>query len=166
MIFRSQTMKTCVHEVSHAILHDRDRMKAEGLQKDRQTKEVEAESVAYAVCSFFNLDTGDAYSFPYIGLRSSSREMKELKSSMDTIRKTAGELIEGIEAEMEKQREAKLELAEGSRTAPENERSSVLAVLSKEKDRLQDEKPFRSVERAAIAADPQHRQISGREAVR
>lgn len=39
---QSQTMKTCVHEVSHAILHDRDHMKAEGLQKDRQTKEVEA----------------------------------------------------------------------------------------------------------------------------
>ena len=141
----SQTMKTCIHEVAHAILHDRDRMKAEGIQKDRQTKEVEAESVSFAVISFFGLDqnedVGKAYSFPYIGLWSSSKEMKELKSSMDTIRKTAGELIEGIEAELEK--------LQPDRETPE--RPSVLAALSAEKDLLKTAESARKVGSVAIA---------------
>lgn len=61
----SQTMKTAIHEVTHAILHDRDRMEELGEQKDRLTREVEAESVAYTVCQYFGLDTSD-YSFPYV----------------------------------------------------------------------------------------------------
>ena len=56
--------------------------------KDRNTKEVEAESVAYTVCQHFGIDTSD-YSFGYIAGWSSGRDMKELKSSLDTIRKTA-----------------------------------------------------------------------------
>lgn len=59
------------------------------------TKEVEAESVAFCVCQYFGLDTSD-YSFPYISGWSSSREMSELRTSMDTVRKTAGDLIETI----------------------------------------------------------------------
>ena len=61
----SQTMKTAVHEVTHAKLHDRDIMEELGDRKDKMTKEVEAESVAYTVCQYFGLDTSD-YSFPYI----------------------------------------------------------------------------------------------------
>ena len=121
-----QTMKTCVHEVSHALLHDRDKMKDEGVEKDQQTREVEAESVAYVVCSYFNLDTGKDYSFPYIGMWSSSKEMNELKASMDTIQKTAAGLIDGIEANMEKQR------------VSQKDRPSVLTVLFKEKDKLRE----------------------------
>lgn len=60
-----QTMKTGVHEVSHALLHDREVMDAEGILKDRTTKEVEAESIAYIVCNHFGLDTSE-YSFTYI----------------------------------------------------------------------------------------------------
>ncbi len=121
-----QTMKTCVHEVSHALLHDRDRMKDEGIEKDQQTREVEAESVAYVVCSYFNLDTGKDYSFPYIGLWSSSKELYELKTSMDTIQKTAAGLIDGIEANLEKQR------------VSQKDRPSLLTALSVEKDKLKE----------------------------
>lgn len=153
---QSQTMKTCVHEVSHAILHDREHMKAEGLQKDRQTKEVEAESVAFAVCAHFLLDTSD-YSFPYIAGWSSSVDMKELKNSMDTIRKTAGEIIDGVESELEKQQEKAEKEISG-----EN-RLSVLNVLAKEKESLTARSENRT-EKAKRIADRQVLVLSGREA--
>ena len=96
----SQTLKTAIHETAHAKLHDREIMESLGVEKDRLTKEVEAESVAYCVCSSFGLDTSD-YSFPYIAGWSSSREMKEMKASMDVIRKTAGEMINQLTEELE-----------------------------------------------------------------
>lgn len=96
----SQTLKPAIHETAHAKLHDREIMESLGLEKDRLTKEVEAESVAYCVCSSFGLDTSD-YSFPYIAGWSSSREMKEMKTSMDVIRKTAGEMIDQLTEELE-----------------------------------------------------------------
>ena len=96
----SQTLKTAIHETAHAKLHDREIMESLGVEKDRLTKEVEAESVAYCVCSSFGLDTSD-YSFPYIAGWSSSREMKEMKASMDVIRKTAGEMINRLTEELE-----------------------------------------------------------------
>lgn len=96
----SQTLKTAIHETAHAKLHDKEIMESLGVKKDRLTKEVEAESVAYCVCSSFGLDTSD-YSFPYIAGWSSSREMKEMKASMDVIRKTAGEMIDQLTEELE-----------------------------------------------------------------
>ena len=97
-----QTMKTAVHETAHAILHDKDIMQEQGIQKDQQTREVEAESVAFATLAHFELDTSE-YSFPYIAGWSSGRDTKELKSSLDTIRRTASEIIDGIEASMREQ---------------------------------------------------------------
>ena len=94
-----QTMKTGVHEVSHALLHDREVMDVEGVLKDQTTKEVEAESIAYIVCNHFGLDTSE-YSFTYIASWCESRDMKALKASMDTIRKTSSEVVENIEAQM------------------------------------------------------------------
>lgn len=96
----SQTLKTAIHETVHAKLHDKEIMESLSVEKDRLTKEVEAESVAYCVCSSFGLDTSD-YSFPYIAGWSSSREMKEMKASMDVIRKTAGEMIDQLTEELE-----------------------------------------------------------------
>lgn len=96
----SQTLKTAIHETAHAKLHDKEIMESLGVEKDRLTKEVEAESVAYCVCSSFGLDTSD-YSFPYIAGWSSSWEMKEMKASMDVIRKTAGEMIDQLTEELE-----------------------------------------------------------------
>lgn len=96
----SQTIKTAIHESGHARLHDRDIMKSVGIQKDRETKEVEAESVAYCVCSAFQVETSD-YSFPYIAGWSSGRDMKELRASMDTIRQTAGEMVDELTAKIQ-----------------------------------------------------------------
>ena len=82
-------------------------MESQGIEKDRLTKKVEAESVAYCVCSAFELDTSE-YSFPYIAGWSSGKEMRELKASMNVIRKTAGEMIkltEKIEMMLEQKQE-------------------------------------------------------------
>lgn len=92
----AQTLKTAVHEISHAKLHDRD----SGIEAkaDRKTKEVEAESIAYTVCSHLGLDTS-SYSFGYIAGWSSDKEFGELKKSMNVIQHTASELITDIDKE-------------------------------------------------------------------
>ena len=96
-----QTVKTAIHEIAHAKLHavNPDEKTAPEDKKDRHTKEVEAESVAYTVCQRYGIETSD-YSFGYIAGWSSGKETKELKSSLDTIRKTAAEMIEGIDAKL------------------------------------------------------------------
>lgn len=96
----SQTLKTMIHEVAHSMLHNKEVEQDEQARKDRNTKEVEAESIAYTVCQHFGVDTSE-YSFGYIAGWSSGRDTKELKSSMDTIRRTASELITGIEEQLE-----------------------------------------------------------------
>lgn len=96
----SQTIKTMIHEVSHAMLHNSDLMKQRGEEKDRLTKETEAESIAFTVCSALGIDTSD-YSFPYVASWASGKEMKELKDSMDTIRLTAADFLEDLEAAVE-----------------------------------------------------------------
>ena len=96
----AQTIKTLVHEIAHAKLHA---LPVEGgiivgaHEKDRRTREVEAESVAYTVCQYLGLDTSD-YSFGYITGWSSGREQKELRASLECIRNTAAELIDGVES--------------------------------------------------------------------
>jgi len=87
----SQTLKTLVHETAHSILHNKEVDQDDNVPvKDRNTKEVEAKSVAYTVCQHFGIDTSE-YSFGYIAGWSSGREKRELHGSMDTIRKTASE---------------------------------------------------------------------------
>ena len=105
---QSQTLKTAIHETAHARLHDKEIMESQGIEKDRLTKEVEAESVAYCVCSAFELDTSE-YSFTYIAGWSSGKEMRELKASMDVIRKTAGEMIDELTEKIEMMLEQKQE---------------------------------------------------------
>ncbi|MBQ7372202.1 MAG: ImmA/IrrE family metallo-endopeptidase [Blautia sp.] len=95
----SQTLKTLVHEVSHARLHDRDTMKAEGVAKSAQQKELEAESIAYTVMFHYHMDTS-GYSIPYLASWSGSQDTKQLKACMDTIRRTAGEIIEEMDTFM------------------------------------------------------------------
>ena len=85
-----QTIKTAIHEIAHAKLHavtPGEKVAPED-KKDRRTKEVEAESVAYTVCQRYGIETSD-YSFGYIAGWSSDKETKELKGSLETIRKTA-----------------------------------------------------------------------------
>jgi len=91
-----QTTKTTVHEIAHAKLHDKDLKKSDiDMPKDRNTEEVEAESIAYTVCQHFGIDTSD-YSFGYVAAWGSGKELPELKSSLESIRSTASELINQI----------------------------------------------------------------------
>ena len=110
----SQTIKTMIHEVAHAMLHDSDQMKQRGEEKDQLTKETEAESIAFTVCSALDIDTSD-YSFPYVASWASGKELKELKDSMDTIRLTAADFLEKLEtavAERSVERMTAMEYAE------------------------------------------------------
>ena len=96
-----QTVKTAIHEIAHAKLHaiNPDEKLAPEERKDRHTKEVEAESVAYTVCQRYGIETSD-YSFGYIAGWSSDKDTKELKGSLETIRSTAAEMIESIDAKL------------------------------------------------------------------
>lgn len=98
-----QTIKTTIHEIAHAKLHALPEPDAPVEEQedrpDRNTREVQAESVAYIVCQHFNIDTSD-YSFGYIAGWSSGQETKELRASLETIRETASEIIEQIEEKM------------------------------------------------------------------
>ena len=108
-----QAVKTAIHEIAHAKLHDVDLNAPPEQQNrvDRHTREVEAESVAYTVCQHFGLDTSD-YSFGYVAGWSSGKEMTELKASLETIQATAKELITEIEGhftELQQQRQTEQE---------------------------------------------------------
>ena len=97
-----QTLKTAIHEIAHAKLHDIDLNAPKDEQQphiDRRTREVEAESVAYTVCQHYGLDTSD-YSFGYVAGWSSGRELSELKSSLETIRSAAAEIINSIDTNL------------------------------------------------------------------
>ena len=111
-----QTLKTAIHEIAHSKLHAIDPEAPAIEQADRpdsRTREVQAESVAYAVCQHYGLDTSD-YSFGYVAGWSSGKDLKELKASLETIRATAHELITTIDghlAQLQKERQAQQEQA-------------------------------------------------------
>ena len=90
-----QTVKTLVHEIAHSLLHGDG---GEEKEAGRRTKEVQAESVAYTVCRMLGVNTDD-YSFGYIAGWSEGQELKELNKSMETIRKTANKIMEGLKDE-------------------------------------------------------------------
>ena len=100
-----QNIKTAIHEIAHATLHDTAIDAPE--RPDRRTREVQAESIAFTVCQHYGLDTSD-YSFGYVAGWSSGRELAELKSSLEIIKSTAAKLIEAIDghfAEIQKNRQ-------------------------------------------------------------
>ena len=108
-----QTLKTAIHEVAHARLFEKNSHLAEDKQPDKATREVQAESVAYAVCQYWGLDTSD-YSFGYIANWSSGRDLKELQASLETIRAAANDLINEMEIhllELQQERQAQQEHA-------------------------------------------------------
>lgn len=105
-----QNVKTAIHEIAHAKQHDLDNNTPS--RPDRKTREVEAESIAYAVCQYFGLDTSD-YSFNYIARWSSNKELPELKNSLETIRSAFSEIVQDIEKnllEIQKKREFEKEI--------------------------------------------------------
>ena len=89
----SQTLKTLIHEIAHSVLHNKDNG---GVFIDTKTKEVQAESVAFSVCSHFGIDTSE-YTFPYVTAWAGDKDLKALRNSMDTIKDTASLLIHRIE---------------------------------------------------------------------
>ena len=96
----AQTVKTLLHEASHQALHNREAQNAASEHKSRNQKETEAESVAYVVCQHYGIDTSD-YSFAYVATWSQDKEVPELKASLDTIRRTASELITKIDEKVQ-----------------------------------------------------------------
>ena len=120
-----QTLKTAIHEIAHSKLHAIDPEAPAIEQADRpdsRTREVQAESVAYAVCQHYGLDTSE-YSFGYVAGWSSGRELAELKASLEIIRNTAHELISALDehlAELRQQREADLSAAQEAAFALDN----------------------------------------------
>ena len=92
---QAQTIKTLVHEIAHAKLHKPTDILSELPAKDKHQKEVEAESIAYVVCQHFGIDTSE-YSLAYVAGWSKGKELSELKSSLQTIHATAGEIIDAI----------------------------------------------------------------------
>lgn len=137
-----QTLKTAIHEIAHAKLHDIDlnAPKDEQPRVDRRTREVEAESVAYTVCQHYGLDTSD-YSFGYVAGWSSGRELSELKSSLETIRSAAAEIINSIDenlAELQKAQDKEQTAGqeqttrEGQEAAPQPEAPTKADTAGKE----------------------------------
>ena len=135
-----QTLKTAIHEIAHAKLHAIDPDAPVTKQADRpdsRTREVQAESVAYAVCQHYELDTSD-YSFGYVAGWSSGKDLKELKASLETIRATAHELITTIDghlAQLQKERQAQQEQPQAApleQAAEQPDPDSVFSKLSPE----------------------------------
>ena len=148
-----QTLKTAIHEIAHAKLHDIDLNAPKDEQQprvDRRTREVEAESVAYTVCQHYVLDTSD-YSFGYVAGWSSGRELAELKSSLETIRSAAADIINSIDghiAELQKQHEAE-------KAAPD------LAAAQEQ----QTEKPLTDLQKKAAAIAEKYEALSTQEKI-
>ena len=135
-----QTLKTAIHEIAHSKLHAIDPEAPAIEQADRpdsRTREVQAESVAYAVCQHYGLDTSD-YSFGYVAGWSSGKDLKELKASLETIRATAHELITTIDghlAQLQKERQAQQEQPQAApleQTAEQPDPDSVFSKLPPE----------------------------------
>lgn len=135
-----QTLKTAIHEIAHSKLHAIDPEAPAIEQADRpdsRTREVQAESVAYAVCQHYGLDTSD-YSFGYVAGWSSGKDLKELKASLETIRATAHELITTIDghlAQLQQQRQAQQEKPQAApleQAAEQPDPDSVFSKLSPE----------------------------------
>lgn len=117
----AQNIKTGIHEIAHSRLHDVDMTDAEnGIMVDRNTREVQAESVAYTVCQYYGIDTSE-YSFGYVAGWSEGKEMKELRSSMEVIRREADSMINEIDRNLEiirKERQQEMEENEQVTSVP------------------------------------------------
>lgn len=155
-----QTLKTAIHEIAHAKLHDIDlnTSKAEKENRpDSHTREVQAESVAYTVCQHYGLDTSD-YSFGYVAGWSTGREMAELKNSLETIRSTAAEIINGIDAqlaELQKDQE-KAQEQPTQEAAPEQETFTIYQLKREDATRDYRFEPYDRLQAAGLAVDPAH----------
>ena len=129
-----QNVKTAIHEITHATLHnyyaEKEKEVPPEQRKDQRTREVEAESVAYTVCQHYGIETSD-YSFGYIAGWSSDKQTKELKASLATIRETAAGLIDSIDGAFQEIVKAKEQVQE---QAAEKENPLAAAEMSMEQN--------------------------------
>ena len=133
-----QTVSAAVHEIAHSKLHNYAKAQEEAARagdkeppkkKDRNTEEVEAESISYAVCQYYGIQTGEN-SFGYIANWSQGKELPELRASLETINKAAGELIADIDRHYKvicKERGIDL-AAQSEQTVPQQEAASEAEV--------------------------------------
>ena len=137
-----QTICAMVHEIAHSKLHNYEKQQAEAapekegaevIKKDRNTEEVEAESISYAVCQYYGIQTGEN-SFGYIATWSQGKELKELRASLETINKSANGLITDVDrnfAEICKERGIDPRaLPEQEQTAPEPEPQDAYSLFA------------------------------------
>ncbi len=103
----AQCIKTLFHEMAHSLIHDRDHLKGMNIVKDTRTREIEAESIAYFLCSHFGIDASE-YTFPYIASWSENSDMSVLRDSMNTVKETALDMIERIEERLALDRKKEL----------------------------------------------------------
>lgn len=98
----AQTIKTLLHEVSHATYHSREAM-GEIVSIDRRHKETEAESIAYCVGSALGIVDSSDYTFPYLASWASGKDTKELKDSLERIRSASDEMITKVDLSLQRQ---------------------------------------------------------------
>lgn len=160
-----QTISAFVHEIAHAKLHNPGKA-AKQTEQDQNTEEVEAESISYAVCQYFGIETGDN-SFGYIASWSQGKELEKLKASLTIINKTASELITSIEQhfhEICKERGISIEPTEQTQEAapeviPEVDEVTFFAkelatyLVEGSKGRKLPEVPFTDVENITVWAE-------------
>lgn len=128
----AQNVKTGIHEIAHSRLHDVDMIDAaNGIAVDRRTREVQAESVAYTVCQHYGIDTSE-YSFGYIAGWSEGKEIKELRSSMEVIRREADSMIKEIDRNLEEIRKERQQEAEVTVDAPKSVIAGYYVIPDKE----------------------------------
>ena len=161
-----QSLKTLIHEIAHAKLHDIDLnapISEQQSRPDRRTREVEAESIAYTVCQHYGLDTSD-YSFGYVAGWSSGKELAELKSSLETIRSTAAELINTIDghiAEIQKEQTVEQEApTQEQPTAPEDNTFSIYQLKGGDETRDFRFEPYDRLQAAGLTLDPANYELT------
>ncbi len=145
-----QTVKTAIHEMAHQKLHA---IENSDKKLSRNSKEVEAESVAYTVCQHYGMDTSD-YSFSYVAGWSEGKEMAELKASLNTIRRAASEMISSIDEKMKElvSQKTQEKLAPDVKGKEEKtKKTSVKSKLKEGKDKVAKTPAKKTKEKEAVA---------------
>ena len=155
-----QTVKTAIHEMAHQKLHA---LQVRDPNQTRNSKEVEAESVAYTVCQHYGIDTSD-YSFSYVVGWSEGKETPELKASLETIRKTAAEMIHAIDEKMKELQAEKTKEQSSEKTvapAKETEKSAPESTVADRKEALA-QLVKNTAEQCAADASKEKKAVSGK----